>query len=425
MIDPLRSRHHRMGVRAAAGLHRADLDRPRAVADVEDADAAEAVAADVLADPLPAAIDPAAGLLDRHDEKVADDRQVALPARANHRALQLRDAAGAEPVEVEAVVAAGRQQVAGKRHVGVGEAQMRRAGVGFRRLPALGVALFLLGVRQRLAGRVGGVEEAGRLGQAGDQPQVADRLAGVVEAGRQRRARVGRKADEQLAHPLDLGLLLVDHVVDEIGEHRVVRRAGPLQQVAGHLHRALVVGDHPLQELPVELGPLGRGSAAICCGVDMPGMVAWSAWRGGHRVAGMVGGGVGRVLAAVAQPILHELDLVFLRSIDPLGRVDHLAAGRPPVDQRRHLHRLVMVVDHVLHELDVVGREARVGDLAGFLGGQRTRRLARARRAGRSARSARRRRRMPPRAQRRRWRAKGKQLVVIGACLPEEAPGVT
>ena len=81
---------HRVRVRAAAGLDRADLHRPGQVADVEDAQPAESLGADVLAHALEPAVEPAAGLFDRHDQQVADDRDVALPARADHRAEQLR-----------------------------------------------------------------------------------------------------------------------------------------------------------------------------------------------------------------------------------------------------------------------------------------------------------------------------------------------
>ena len=39
-----------------------------------------------------------------------------------------------------------------------------------------------------------------------------------------------------------------------------------VEQLLAHLHRALVVGDHPLQEQAVELGALAAASAAICSG---------------------------------------------------------------------------------------------------------------------------------------------------------------
>src|SRR3546814_2013093 len=116
--------HDRVRVRAAAGLDLADLDRTRRIADVEDAQAPEPLWARILGYTPKAAIDPAAGLLDRHDEDVAGDRHVPLSARADDRA----DQAGLVPptaVEVEAVIIAEREQVAGKGHVGIGEIEKR------------------------------------------------------------------------------------------------------------------------------------------------------------------------------------------------------------------------------------------------------------------------------------------------------------
>ena len=75
---------HRMGVRAAAGLHGPHLHGPAEVADVEDADTLEPVAAHVFGNALEAAVEPSARLLHRHDEQVADDRDIALAARAYH-----------------------------------------------------------------------------------------------------------------------------------------------------------------------------------------------------------------------------------------------------------------------------------------------------------------------------------------------------
>ena len=56
--------------------------------------------------------------------------------------------------------------------------------------------------------------------------------------------------------------------------------------------------------------------------------------------------------------------------------IDQRLAVRPVPYQRRHFDRLAMVKDHVLHEADVVGRKARVGDLDRLLRGQRLGRLA-------------------------------------------------
>ena len=119
------SAHDRVRVRAATGLHHADLLRIGQVADIENADAAEALWAHVLRHALEAAIQSAAGFLHRHDQQVADDRNVALATRADDRGHQLRHAIVLQLINVKAVVVAGNQHVAGKSHVGVGEAQHR------------------------------------------------------------------------------------------------------------------------------------------------------------------------------------------------------------------------------------------------------------------------------------------------------------
>ena len=80
--------HHRMSVRPAAGLHLADLAGAREVGDVEDAQTAEALAAHVVLDALTPAVDAAERLLDGHDQQIADDGDIALAARADHRAEQ-------------------------------------------------------------------------------------------------------------------------------------------------------------------------------------------------------------------------------------------------------------------------------------------------------------------------------------------------
>src|SRR3546814_8115790 len=80
--------HDRVRVRAAAGLDLADLDRPRRIADVEDAQAPEPLWARILGYTPKAAIDPAAGLLDRHDEDVAGDRHVPLRSEEHTSELQ-------------------------------------------------------------------------------------------------------------------------------------------------------------------------------------------------------------------------------------------------------------------------------------------------------------------------------------------------
>jgi hypothetical protein len=59
-----------VGVRAAAGLDGGDLARGVQVADVEDADAAEALGVDVAGGGGRAAVEAGAVLFDRHEEQV-------------------------------------------------------------------------------------------------------------------------------------------------------------------------------------------------------------------------------------------------------------------------------------------------------------------------------------------------------------------
>jgi hypothetical protein len=126
----VRIRHERVRVGALAGLHGRNLDRRGDVADVEDADTAEAggVRHVAASRALRAAVDPAAGLLDRHEEEVAVHRHVALAAGADHGCPQCRCGRIGDVVDVEAVEVARERVVAAEREVRVREAQ--RADVG-------------------------------------------------------------------------------------------------------------------------------------------------------------------------------------------------------------------------------------------------------------------------------------------------------
>ena len=77
----------------------------------------------VSVDALRAAVDAAARLLDRHEEQVAVDRHVALPAGADDRGEQPRLLRRLDVVGVEAVEVAEEHVGAAERHVGVGEVQ--------------------------------------------------------------------------------------------------------------------------------------------------------------------------------------------------------------------------------------------------------------------------------------------------------------
>ena len=74
------------------------------------------------------------------------------------------------------------------------------------------------------------------------------------------------------------------------------------------------------------------------------------------------------MLTAVAQPLLHELNLVSLRSVDPPGNVDQLFPVRAVSHQLRHHKGLVMMRDHVVHKANVVRRVARFSDLDRLVG---------------------------------------------------------
>jgi len=183
---------------------------PRQVADVEDADAAEALGVDLALGVADAAIQPGAVLLDRHEQQIPVHRDVALTARADHRQHQLRRAVTAHVIGVEAVEIADEQPPVRHRHVAVGEGQrtvararrgLRRAGRDGRRPGSRRLGL--------LAGRRGenglGIEEAGRRPHRMLQREVRDRLSGVVQPGRQGGADV-RPHRGRLARGRGLGL---------------------------------------------------------------------------------------------------------------------------------------------------------------------------------------------------------------------------
>ena len=114
-------------MRAAAGLHGGHLAGLAHVGDVEHADAAEALVADGRLDAAGAAVDAAARLLDRHDQQIAVNRDVALPARADHRGDEARVLRILDVVGIEAVEVADEELLAFERQIGVGEVQPARS----------------------------------------------------------------------------------------------------------------------------------------------------------------------------------------------------------------------------------------------------------------------------------------------------------
>ena len=374
-----------MGVAAPTGLHPADLHRTGEIGNVEDAQAPKPLGADLARRALQPAIDAPASLLNAHHQQVASHRDIALPAGAHDTAHQIGHAVIAQLVDVEPVVRACDHHIAKKRDVGVGEVEQRRTlgkfgqavfgrafGRGFG--DGLGrVLLAFLGCSRRTPTRwVGRVKEPGGLGQRGDFGEIQDRFASIVEPGSKARTRVCRQASQQLVHPLDLAGLFVFDIADEAEQYRVSRGAIFIEQLFHHLHRAFVVGDHQGEELPVKLHALGRGQRLHLFGGGHAchghvGMVTVVALH--HRVFGR--------LPAFSQPAFHEGDFVSLARFDPSGNRHQFCGIGAILDQHRHVHCLLMMHDHVLHE-DHVGR--RVGGCrqrARLIGGQRAGRLPR------------------------------------------------
>jgi hypothetical protein len=124
---------------------------------------------------------------------------------------------------------------------------------------------------------------------------------------------------------------------------------------------ALMMSDHPRQEEPVkrssprctECRHLFRRRHARHSGVPV-------------RMLAVRGRWIWCGLTPFPEPALHERDFVGLGSPNPSGYVMQLLPGRAVRHQRCHLHRLMMVVDHVLHEAHIVWGETRVRDLRGF-----------------------------------------------------------
>jgi hypothetical protein len=275
------------------------------------------------------------------------------------------------------VVAAGDHHVAGKGHVGVGEVEQRatigkfRRGWLSRRRRRAG-RLRLLPFRRCLERpelrRIGRIEEPGRLCQRGHPAQIADRLARVGNAGAQGGARIRREPGEHEVHPRDLGPLVAGDIARELEHHRIVSRALLLEQVPDHLQRAPVMRDHQLQEEPIERRPARLGQRR-----HLPG-----ARHALHRVAGVgrvVQSWDGQRLAVSGQPLAHERHLVGLCRRDPAGDGDDGGVVGPLRDQRRHVHRLLVVDHHVLHECGIGGGVTGPRQPRGLSGGENARGL--------------------------------------------------
>ena len=170
-----------MGVGAPARLDGGHLPGGRPLADVEDPDPAEPLRIHLRL--LPArgrrpAVETATGLLDGHEEEIAEHAQVTLSARTYDRCHQLRiggirDIVGGEPVEAPDVCG-----FTLKRDVGV-------------RVPDVS--------------RVLGIEEAGRTVAVAEERDVERRLARIGPSRRKSGARVrnGPAGSGVLAVPRD------------------------------------------------------------------------------------------------------------------------------------------------------------------------------------------------------------------------------
>ncbi len=126
--------------------------------------------------------------------------------------------------------------------------------------------------------------------------------------------------------------------------------------------------DHELEEQPIEGVAASVGEASHLFGGEHA--------RHQRRAGRVVRVRARDLLSAGLQPPLHHLDFVRLRHLDALGEQPHVVAAGALRQQGRHLERLRVVADHTLHEPDVGGRELDPREIAGFLGGNRARRLS-------------------------------------------------
>ena len=139
-----------------------------------------------------------------------------------------------------------------------------------------------------------------------------------------------------------------------------------------------MMGDHQFQEAGVEGRAVQLGQRRHLRRTGHPRHHLPVHAVAGHIMAhGGVGGGVGNRLPPAAQPALHERDLVFLRGIDPLGRIAQRLIAGALRHQRGHLQRLMMVMDHALHEGGVIRAEAGVRNAGRLVCAQLLARLAR------------------------------------------------
>ena len=124
-----------------------------------------------------------------------------------------------------------------------------------------------------------------------------------------------------------------------------------------------MVLDHQAQELAIEGRILSRGQRGHLLGRGHAGHVV----RHGH---GVMRRRVGRFLAALGQPVLHKLDFIGLGRIDAPGDIHEFRTVGARGDQGGHLHRLIVVRNHILHKAHIVRRIAAPGNFRGFTGAE-------------------------------------------------------
>ena len=171
--------------------------------------------------------------------------------------------------------------------------------------------------------------------------QVADCLLGIEHAGAQGGARIVGKAGEERVHPFDFRVLIIHHIAGEFIHYRVCCGALLAVQFLHHGNGALVVAHHHFQEQPVEIGA-ARDSQCFhllrCRHADHARMRGVAHARHFQR------------LAAIRKPAAHEIYLVLLRGVDPARHGQDFRRVGAIFHQRRHVHGLLVVHDHALHE---------------------------------------------------------------------------
>jgi hypothetical protein len=163
---------------------------------------------------------------------------------------------------------------------------------------------------------------------------------------------------------LDFRTLGVVNIGCEVEQNVVLAGARRVKQILNHGESTAVVLNHSGQKKVVESGPVLSPQAAICCGVNMPGIMGgmfiervMSCPMGPscHRPQPCRPCGISMVgLAAIHQPLLHVFHFVALRNADALSQFASRSLLRVRVcHQSGHLYGLRMMHDHALHEADV------------------------------------------------------------------------